>query len=735
MALTLSRTLRWQSPIGRDTIQRIVKLKIPGWTEGLRDWQLDLISRILDGEDILVSTATGDGKSAIFAVPLVVLLELKRQPAYYPNLLRRALPMGIVITPTKGLAGNIVFEISKFGVHAVAYTSEVLTEARKTGRQLWKEIALGQWPLVCIDPEHLTAKDWEQITNNETWRENIAFLCVDEIHLVHEWGADFRPAFRFIGMFARSRCPPHISVFGLSATMEPGMPTSTICDTMGLIPGHFYHLQRTNERANIHFILQTLSHTLGGDTFPDLLPFLASGRKTVIYCETIELCFRVAIYLWSLLPPGLEKLTRVRLYHAMCWPDENEETIRLIRDDPHCQVVIATVAFAQGINVKPLLDCIQLGVPSTMNQLVQQEGRIGRDGVSLARGVVLAQAKAVESAENYMRAHFPSEMGPPPLDPKKSVQAKPAKKAVTRMDISKARLLSARGCLTALRNVTYHNPPLEQTRLDCVIARRAVPCGRCLPLTDIILEFSAPAELSPLPPFRTPRSSAAPSSASSIPAPQKRELALTGKMREEVTRSLDHFRDSVRKLEKGLQVTGRTPRAAYFPTPLATQIAINLMAINTIGDIEKLIPDWEYLPRHATHLFEHVSQLQATFRAQHEDARLVRNEKNRLRAKAKREAANGAIDEEVETEAGVVSMTEKEPPVVGPSDVVHPSSAAPTKRPALADDTNMVAPKRARRGPRPLESSSEVTQSFGPFYRPRSDRSRRSCVTDENTTL
>jgi len=215
MAPSHARPLRWQSDVGQATIQRIVKFLIPEWTDGLRDWQLDLVSRILDGDDILVSTATGDGKSAVFAVPLVVLLELQRQPMYYPNLPCRSLPMGIVITPTKGLAANIVFEIKKLGVSALAYTSEELATARKKGRQIWKEIASGKWPLVCVDPEHLTDKDWEHVTNADTWRENIAFLCVDEIHLVYEWGSDFRLAFRNIGKFARSRCPSHMSIFGL----------------------------------------------------------------------------------------------------------------------------------------------------------------------------------------------------------------------------------------------------------------------------------------------------------------------------------------------------------------------------------------------------------------------------------------------------------------------------------------------------------------------------------------
>lgn len=301
-----------------------------------------------------------------------------------------------------------VFEVTKFGIKALSYCSETLTEARKSGRSLWKEIAAGEWALVCIDPEHLASKDWEYITNADLWRENIVFLCVDEIHLIYEWGEDFRPSFRHIGRFARGRCPPHISVFGLSATIEPGKPLATICSTMGFVHGHFHHERRTNERPNIHFSLQTLTHTLGGDLFPDLLPLLAGNRKTVIYCATIQLCWRVFIYLWSLLPPSSERLIRVRIYHAMCWPEENEQTVQLMRDDPRCQIVIATIAFAQGFNVKSLLDSIQLGIATTLNQILQEEGRAGRSG-ALARGLVLVQPKAIIAAEKYLQGESQGE--------------------------------------------------------------------------------------------------------------------------------------------------------------------------------------------------------------------------------------------------------------------------------------------------------------------------------------
>ena len=91
------------------TINTIVKKLIPRWTSGLCVVQLDLISAILDGEDILCCTATGDGKLAAFSVPTLVLLEYNKYPEMYPaGLPTWTRPVGVIITPMKGLADNTV---------------------------------------------------------------------------------------------------------------------------------------------------------------------------------------------------------------------------------------------------------------------------------------------------------------------------------------------------------------------------------------------------------------------------------------------------------------------------------------------------------------------------------------------------------------------------------------------------------------------------------------------------
>jgi superfamily II DNA/RNA helicase len=100
---------RWQDPIGLETINVIVKKIVPTWTNGLHPVQLELVSGILDGEDILCCTATGDGKSAAFTIPCLILVEYNKNPEVYPaGFPTRKRPIGIVITPKKGIANNIV---------------------------------------------------------------------------------------------------------------------------------------------------------------------------------------------------------------------------------------------------------------------------------------------------------------------------------------------------------------------------------------------------------------------------------------------------------------------------------------------------------------------------------------------------------------------------------------------------------------------------------------------------
>ncbi|KAJ7213556.1 hypothetical protein GGX14DRAFT_301780, partial [Mycena pura] len=110
-------------------------------------------------------------------------------------------------------------------------------------------------------------------------------------------GGEFRPSFWHVGNFVQGRFPPGVSLSGLLATLMPGAATRTVCKSLGFQSESFHLYRCLNKRENLQILLHTLTHTLGGDSFPDLLQYLASKRKSIIYCVTIKLCWQVYIFL------------------------------------------------------------------------------------------------------------------------------------------------------------------------------------------------------------------------------------------------------------------------------------------------------------------------------------------------------------------------------------------------------------------------------------------------------
>jgi hypothetical protein len=92
----------------------------------------------------------------------------------------------------------------------------------------------------------------------------------------------------------------------------------------------------------------------------------------------MEVVFCAYIWAWRMQPVNSDKLRRTRMYHALCSPEDNKETIRLLEEDPYCQIVFATIAFPNGLNVKSLVDSLSLGFVDTVDQAWQEKGRVGR---------------------------------------------------------------------------------------------------------------------------------------------------------------------------------------------------------------------------------------------------------------------------------------------------------------------------------------------------------------------
>ncbi|KAJ6477537.1 hypothetical protein C8R45DRAFT_1101863 [Mycena sanguinolenta] len=71
--------------------------------------------------------------------------------------------LGLVGTPTNGLASNIVLGLAKLDVPALTYSKESLADVRRQGTKLADKIKT--WRIISVGPEHLKTKQWPENAN------------------------------------------------------------------------------------------------------------------------------------------------------------------------------------------------------------------------------------------------------------------------------------------------------------------------------------------------------------------------------------------------------------------------------------------------------------------------------------------------------------------------------------------------------------------------------------------
>ncbi|KAJ6576774.1 hypothetical protein B0H10DRAFT_1836638, partial [Mycena sp. CBHHK59/15] len=214
-------------------------------------------------------------------------------------------PAIVVVCPTNSIEQQM--SMTKFGVSALMINSETISSARILGDNLWIKARAGVSMLI-LGPEQLISKGFQDLLKHEPFFDRVCALGVDEIHLLMMWGLGFRKAFTQIG-FMRAR-------------FRPGIPII------------FYLIRRSNSRHDIQILFRTLYSGIDGLYFPELAWVVKNQDKTIIFGATINLLFRIKIYLDSLLPSGVNRDLRVRTYHSINWPDENLETMALFKSDP-----------------------------------------------------------------------------------------------------------------------------------------------------------------------------------------------------------------------------------------------------------------------------------------------------------------------------------------------------------------------------------------------------------------
>jgi ATP-dependent DNA helicase RecQ len=304
--------------------------------------QLKVLGPLLAGRNVLAVLPTGAGKSLCYQVPALMGNGLT-----------------LVVSPLISLMQDQVGALRRRGI-AAAYVNSQLDAGQR--RVILDAATQGRLALLYCAPERLASLTRRLMSAGT----RVALLAIDEAHCITEWGNEFRPVYRRLGVFrAALGRPPTIALTGSATPAARAdilhvlrMPDAEVVVTSFDRPNLEFRVCRVRDnRERFATIRQRVK---------------AGAGASLIYAPTRRLTELIARAL-------LRSSVRVAPYHAGLSAGIRRRVLRAFLAD-RVRVIVATSAFGMGIDKPDVRQVLHWGPPPTLEAYYQEAGRGGRDG-------------------------------------------------------------------------------------------------------------------------------------------------------------------------------------------------------------------------------------------------------------------------------------------------------------------------------------------------------------------
>lgn len=334
--------------------------------------QREAIPHMINGKDLLGQAATGTGKTAAFALPILQLLEMNND---------RPSPVALVLVPTRELAMQVSEAIYKYG-HDLRARCVPIYGGQPIGRQI-DALSRGTHVVVATPGRAL-----DHIRKKTLKLENIQMVVLDEADEMLDMGfaedleaiLESTPKERQTVLFSATM-PPRIDAIARRHQREPVRITiqrsTTESGTSPLVKQTAYMIPRHHKAAALGRILD-----------------IEAPEAAIVFCRTRG---EVDQLTETLNGRGY----RAEALHGGMDQEQRDRVMGRVRSGV-AELLIATDVAARGLDIDHLTHVVNYDVPSAPESYVHRIGRVGRAGRE-GVAITLAEPREQRMLQNIER--------------------------------------------------------------------------------------------------------------------------------------------------------------------------------------------------------------------------------------------------------------------------------------------------------------------------------------------